>query len=772
MKTKINLSDLVMLQMMGSLDEYVGELTQSSGNHDAVVAETRERASTPGVFDEIVKKSINAQFGQTYAIVRELAQNGKDAYFPGDTSKRVEFSTDTNSDNFVLTARDYGVGMAPIEVIRDLLVPYNSGKDRDSEKIGEHGIGWYSIMDLANGVQVVTGKNGVRTTATIDRNEGVWQAEIDTSKGDFQGTEVKAIADPSKSDNTEIRRQLEKNVGLCDPKTVQITLDGNQINTISREYRLGGQSSINYKGKTDTLDLSFKRNGHHDKKVIMTQDGLFIREEDIPFQEGGLHYNFMNSLIEEGFNFWFDLPTNVGLTKGRNNVVSRDRPHIYQAMLPTLEQCILDVVLEDEKLVKKLDSKIANWVRNIFYNTYQLEAYKEEERSGQTSPMTVTKVERVRGNERGNLEGRISKGKVEQPDTIIVVYGEDHFKDIQKPEITDAKQRELEKIAKEYHDGMSDFSHKLFEKQFIRAQKCVGEEFKDIRVSINDMIQAYARGVLYDGRWHKGGRIDGIYVDSSLDIVRTVLFRLDKMREDRKAAVVRKSAASNGTPVSDSQSTSDSDSDGHGSQRESRSARREEKDTTIVEIVNRTNLKRIKGVTEAEGCGQEYQGFLEVANYLDELISKANDLYGSPVMMHYNERMLFNVEIAHTDREGISFNFADRTAYSLVERVRTGSLDMDTMMKLADILVHEKTHCKRSEYDATPEHGRTFYEEDKKQMRENFIAYCWNNGVDPLKEANGLLSQRDFSIRTDPKRFGQLVEKYTSPEFVRVKNKR
>lgn len=737
MKTTIKLSDLVMLQMMGYLDDYVDELVTNTDKHDKVIEKARKRASTPKVFEEIVNKSIKAQFGESYTIVRELAQNGKDSYAKKESPKKVKFLTSSRDNLFILSARDYGAGMSPIEMIRNLLIPYNSGKDKDSEKIGEHGIGWYSIMDFAKIARVISSKNGIRTKATVQKHEGEWQATIETSKGNIKGTKVTAFANPYKADDSEIRRQLHKNIGLCDSTDVNISLNGIQVNKLADHYKIGGQVSVQYKDSLDTLDLYFRRDylDNKSEKVIFTQDGLFIKDEEIPFAEHTIYNFFMKALTIEGFKFWIDIPTNVGLTKGRNNIVARDRVETYKAIIPTFEQCILDVVLEDDDLIKKLDRKMSYWIREILSDSYKLEIKKKEN----PEPNMIVRIVDYYKNK--------INSKKEDEESNIKIKGNDDFKDLTLPEVTDQRKKKLEEAAKKYYEEMSDFSKKIFKKRFIPAMKYIKGESENIKVSISDMVMAYVNDILFDSRWHDGEKTDGIYVNSSSDVVHTVLQQLDLLQNQRK-----KTLAAITAPAKEKKKAPKKDS--------------------ITEIVNRTNIKKIKEITAKENVGYEYQAFLEIANYVDGIISKANRLVNSPVMIHYNERMLMNVEIAHTDRKGISFNLADDTAYSFIEKVRRGEFDFDSMLKLADVLVHEKAHCKRSEYDATPEHGRKFYEVDKVKVRSKFITYCLKNGVDALEYANDILKRYDCSIETPPKDFGDLIEKYSKPEEVKIKTKK
>ncbi|MDP2908587.1 MAG: ATP-binding protein [Nanoarchaeota archaeon] len=162
------LSDLVMVQMAGDFDAFLESLPseENPGSEkpfaraNEIIKETRKKVTTKNLFPSIVEKTIEAQFGDKHAALRELGQNSRDAYECFEKDKPILFDVSKEDNYMVLKVRDYGSGMSLKDVVKDLLIPYNSGKEFDLTKIGEHGIGWYSIVDLAELVKVVTKPRG------------------------------------------------------------------------------------------------------------------------------------------------------------------------------------------------------------------------------------------------------------------------------------------------------------------------------------------------------------------------------------------------------------------------------------------------------------------------------------------------------------------------------------------------------------------------------------------------------------------------------------
>jgi len=87
---RIKLPDLVMLQMMGALPEFLNRFNNGE-EYQTLIDNIGNDVTTKTVFMEIVNRSIENQFGEPLIALRELVQNGMDSY-NSDEKKNVKLS--------------------------------------------------------------------------------------------------------------------------------------------------------------------------------------------------------------------------------------------------------------------------------------------------------------------------------------------------------------------------------------------------------------------------------------------------------------------------------------------------------------------------------------------------------------------------------------------------------------------------------------------------------------------------------------------------------
>jgi hypothetical protein len=398
----VTLSDLVMMQMVGRFDEFLEKLPSEPGGSfsdaSAMIEETRENVTTEKLFNGIVRKSVEAQFGEKHVTVRELGQNGLDSYKPNDYDRRILFDVDEKKRkrHVVLRARDFGVGMDLKDIIKNLLIPYNSGKEFDPTKIGEHGIGWYSIVDIADVVKVTSRRRGSSRTsqALIYREGDEWYSTLNPSSSNgfceqlnlrSEGTEVTAYI-PSNATSLElIREHLHKYVGMVENSNGKITCNGVPINNIRGMYTTTvpipvcidhselpltmGVSKRLLQGRSYG-DSRFADRNRNLEKILMTQRGLFIKYEDNQFDGRTFHCKFLNSMMQMGLDFWVEVPEHVTLTKGRNNIIADHNPAVLEAMYVAFENLFTDVLLCDEEILNHHSNQVFSCISQLFDKDY------------------------------------------------------------------------------------------------------------------------------------------------------------------------------------------------------------------------------------------------------------------------------------------------------------------------------------------------------------------------------------------------------------------
>jgi hypothetical protein len=398
----IKLADLVMMQMAGDFDSFLRTFTNNQQKNineriksiNEQLQKTRENITTPQLFPKIVDKTIQAQFGEKHATLRELGQNGIDSYSSSDSKREVIFLTEENDEKILLRVRDKGCGMDLETLIRDLLVPYNSGKEGDPTKIGEHGIGWYSIVDLAKKVHVITKskKNGQIVRASVYPTRNGWETSINPSFNQapdyFQeiqgGTEIEAQIDKKDTDKEAIKNFLYQYLGFVDQKNGIITLNGDVVNFLRDGYSIPAVVPVSINGVKDKLAMSFSdreldnflqdsrfvfRNNNLDK-IVLTQRGLFIKYDSNPFHSNSIHNKVFRELTGLGIDFWIEIPEHATLTKGRNSIIADNQAPVLEATYKAFEDLFVDSILPNQRIMSHSSNAVLYTVAEIFRENY------------------------------------------------------------------------------------------------------------------------------------------------------------------------------------------------------------------------------------------------------------------------------------------------------------------------------------------------------------------------------------------------------------------
>lgn len=777
--TGFKLSDLVMMQMIGGLDRFNHALL-SGGNLEEIIESVRKKATTPNLFSEIVRKTIEAQFSDPSTVLRELGQNARDSYSFEETPKIIEFSTKLENGRIILSAKDYGIGMQPMDVVKNLLIPYNSGKELDVTKIGEHGIGWFSVMDVSERIEVLT-RNGVGKTTyvTLTKDNGDWHVNLDLNDNPFKGTEVIMHIDNSKLDDLTISNGLTKHLGFSNSSEVNLTLNGEKKNTLDQNYIIAGESLISNKGVDAILRLGMSKEKMISQDAItLTQEGFYVKDMNNPFDKNSLHYEFLNKLRSFGIGFWVDLPINVGLTKGRNNIVASDVEKITSSLYPAFEQAILNVVLEDEKLVKCLDHQISEILEKIFNETYNITKisiarrlregfydFKDSVRRLYSRMLTSTSSSTYNKTTSTKISVVKNTGtvyKFENLTTIVLSndVGKDYFLEIPYPKKSKIELK-AEERAREYLSKITGLSKAMITKKFIPAI-IVDKEKRTFanKVSVQDLIAAYELNSLYLYRPIILDNRSGIYVDSNNKVARTIMDRLSKNLTELEKYYMERAIArkrKNEAPQIADTSTLDAPKITVKKPNEL-----PENETKIKpRFFNRTGRNTLSKIVTNECCGSEYLALIDIAEYFDILISKANEINRSYFAIH-NKDYNFEKDVAHTNKYGISFNISSRPVELNLCKLRSGEVNTAFLDSMLEIGLHEKAHCITELYDYHGTHGKDFYEEKKKILRDNLIEYLMTNKIDPLSDVTQILKN---TPKTEPLqdeiKLCEYIQKYT-----------
>ena len=163
---------------------------------------------------------INSIYTNKEIFLRELLSNASDALdkfaYTALTNKKISndgnlnITIERDEKNRILTISDNGIGMTEEELENNLGTIAESGSlkfkeenkgDKDSEIIGQFGVGFYSAFMVSKKVEVITKKAG-EDKALIWTSEGIDGYSIEETKKDGNGTIIKLyLKDDTDDDN-------------------------------------------------------------------------------------------------------------------------------------------------------------------------------------------------------------------------------------------------------------------------------------------------------------------------------------------------------------------------------------------------------------------------------------------------------------------------------------------------------------------------------------------------------------------------------------------
>lgn len=162
--------------------------------------------------NDLMQLIIHSLYSHKEIFLRELISNASDALdklkyltLTEDNFKNLSFSPEinisfTNGDNPTLTISDNGIGMNQADLMAHLGTIAKSGTKnflgqlsgdakKDSQLIGQFGVGFYSAFMVANSIEVLSRKAGEKE-AFLWKSEGKGNYSIEESHRDSQGSTI------------------------------------------------------------------------------------------------------------------------------------------------------------------------------------------------------------------------------------------------------------------------------------------------------------------------------------------------------------------------------------------------------------------------------------------------------------------------------------------------------------------------------------------------------------------------------------------------------
>ena len=184
---------------------------------------------------QLLKLMIHSLYSNKEIFIRELVSNASDAIDKlrfksvenkslSKLTKDLHINVKVSKDEKIVSVSDNGIGMSEDEVIENIGTIARSGtasflenitgdKKKDSNLIGQFGVGFYSVFMVADKVQVIT-----KSALDLDNDGTMWE-----SNGE-EKYKIKSV--PKESNGTEIIIYLnEENKEFCEPGRIKFLLE-------------------------------------------------------------------------------------------------------------------------------------------------------------------------------------------------------------------------------------------------------------------------------------------------------------------------------------------------------------------------------------------------------------------------------------------------------------------------------------------------------------------------------------------------------------------
>ena len=184
---------------------------------------------------QLLKLMIHSLYSNKEIFIRELVSNASDAIDKlrfksvenkslAKLTKDLQINVKVSKDEKIVSVSDNGIGMSEDEVIENIGTIARSGtasflenitgdKKKDSNLIGQFGVGFYSVFMVADKVQVIT-----KSALDLDNDGTMWE-----SNGE-EKYKIKSV--PKESNGTEIIIYLnEENKEFCEPGRIKFLLE-------------------------------------------------------------------------------------------------------------------------------------------------------------------------------------------------------------------------------------------------------------------------------------------------------------------------------------------------------------------------------------------------------------------------------------------------------------------------------------------------------------------------------------------------------------------
>jgi hypothetical protein len=662
------LSEILLARMHERTEAYLSETGYARA---ALVEECRSQATVPDLAHRILARTIYSQASSRVATFRELVQNALDASPPG---ARIDVhSSDDGREIFVI---DRGCGMTREDLLQNLIVPFRSGKDGNPSMIGEHGIGFFSALEIAPWLEV--------TTRTNDETFRLRVAPIGAGPpySDFSWTLGVSESAPREPKGTTLHLWLAQRItrtalaadvlaaaGLVDPLVARIYVDGMLINASRSRMRRVARTPIQVPPpsgqgpllRIGDIELYVGRCDGIEPRFAVTQGGLVVgvRVDGFSAPELSIHRDLARAILSAGFTLVAELPLSVPLNKGRSAVAGHLSRAVDHALVAAFERFVLEDALYNRDLLRAVDHRLSAILDRLVSA-----AFAGEHKAATADTEDLTPILRARVQDRSaspKSEPAARVPTVAAPEDVVRFAGALLDAPVFNVATWDSALRETRRP-----------------------------------MTLREILVSHRAGAL---RPLGSSRVPGlVYLVLQDPLAAALWHRLSAdTTGGMHAAADAEAQRSRGRSVS----------------------------------MQRIGRDALLGVVSTVRGAPALAAVLSVLELMDATLSRAASLNPSPISVHQD--LYGPDEMAHTDGNGISVNFASPRVRALLSAVLTSDNEV-AFSALMDLFVHEKTHVSLASFvpHATAEHGTTFYRRKDLLRRKLLQAIATGTVADPI----------------------------------------
>ncbi|WP_437276253.1 ATP-binding protein [Sorangium sp. So ce375] len=716
-------SELLLVRIHGRAEAY---LQASSAERLALVAACRGEATVPDLAQRILSRTIYAQASSRIGPLRELLQNALDASPPG-----ARIDVRSSEDGREISVTDQGRGMSRTELLADLLVPFRSGKAGEPDAIGEHGIGFFSVLEIAPWIEVVTATSsgGHRllvaplgagppyedfswTLLSLPRpspappvdggRAGVPARRVDERAPEpprrpTTGTSVR-LSLAQQISRPALAAEVTAAVGLVDAAVARIYVDGALVNTARGRLRRGAEVPLRLPPSGElcgAVELLVGRGEGIEPQLTITQKGLTVatRIDPFPGPELGLHRELARAITAAGFGLVAELPLGVPLNKGRSAVAASASTAVEAALVAAFERFVLRDALYDRELLRAVDHRLSSVLDRLLHAALLGES------------ITIASAQAV-----DELDPVARTPTVAAPEQVIRFASGLLDAPLFRSAVVDAGHRPSGAALSPLLGQAHYRSAHLTLRELLQAHRIGALRPLDAALSLS------SSQVRSTARWPLGAPAPESAVGREAHGVRPGELVYLALDEPLAQAFWRRLA-----------------SEGAASQPLQAAAGAPPRAPSAAPCpMPRTSREALLKIAIDVPGVRAVAAAMTIIERLDAAISESTDLPASPIWVHQD--LYGPDEMAHTDGSGISVNLASARVRALLTAVLLRD-DAVAFTALADLLLHEKTHVSLASYVPRPtaEHGTSFYRR-KDWMRRRLLAAIASGAVaDPMR---------------------------------------